>query len=92
MPRDHSRISIPSEALIFGAAGTQVAVVHSDGTVKLTSVRIARDRGAMLDLHEGLDGSEPIVLSPPADLQDGASVTSQPATPTQPSKLEAKAE
>lgn len=73
--RSQPSVAIPSEALIFDAKGTQVAVIEPDDTVKLAHVTIARDLGTTLELGDGLNGGERVVLSPPADLQNGAKVT-----------------
>jgi len=75
IPRTHPVVSIPSEALIFDAAGTRVAIVQPDDTVRLKPIQIARDLGATLELRDGLEGGERLVLSPPADLSDGEAVT-----------------
>lgn len=74
VPRTHPSVVIPSEALIFDAKGTRVAVVQPDDTVRLEPVTISRDLGTTLELRTGLTGGERIVLSPPVDLQTGAKV------------------
>ncbi len=78
VPRAHPFVTIPSEALIFDAAGTQVAVVQPDDTVMLRPITIARDLGTKLELRTGLKGGETIVLNPPADLRDGSHVAPKP--------------
>jgi RND family efflux transporter MFP subunit len=74
VPRSHPGVSVPSEALIFDAAGTQVAVVQPDDTVKLRPITIARDLGTVLELRSGLKGGDTVVLNPPADLRDGSRI------------------
>ena len=74
VPRAHPGLRIPSEALIFDAAGTQVAVVQPDDTVKLQPITIARDLGTVLELRSGLKGGDTVVLNPPADLRDGSRI------------------
>ncbi|MCJ2014310.1 efflux RND transporter periplasmic adaptor subunit [Methylobacterium sp. J-076] len=74
VPRAHPGVRIPAEALIFDAAGTQVAVVQPDDTVQLRPITIARDLGTWLELRSGLKGGETVVLNPPADLHDGSRV------------------
>ncbi|TXN06358.1 efflux RND transporter periplasmic adaptor subunit [Methylobacterium sp. WL103] len=74
VPRAHPGLQIPSEALIFDAAGTQVAVVQPDDTVKLHPITIARDLGTTLELRSGLKGGDTVVLNPPADLRDGSRI------------------
>lgn len=77
VPRAHPGVRIPSEALIFDAAGTRVAVVQSDGTVRMRPITIARDLGTMLELRSGLVGGETVVLNPPADLRDGSRIVAK---------------
>ncbi|KAA0121997.1 efflux RND transporter periplasmic adaptor subunit [Methylobacterium sp. P1-11] len=74
VPRTHPRVTVPSEALIFDAKGTHVAVVEPDDTVRLRPITIARDLGTRLELRTGLKSGETVVLNPPATLQDGARV------------------
>ncbi|MGU3474628.1 efflux RND transporter periplasmic adaptor subunit [Methylobacterium sp. D48H] len=74
VPRTHPRVIVPSEALIFDAEGTRVAVVGADDTVRLRPITIARDLGTRLELRSGLDSGETVVLNPPAGLQDGSRV------------------
>ncbi|HLN22893.1 MAG TPA: efflux RND transporter periplasmic adaptor subunit, partial [Patescibacteria group bacterium] len=78
VPRVAAVVSVPSEALIFGDRGMQVAIVI-DGKVKLRRVRIDQDDGATVDVVEGLDGGEAVVLSPYADIADGQAVTTAAA-------------
>ena len=80
VPRMHPRVVIPSEALIFDAGGTQVAVVGTDDIVHLRPITIARDLGTRLELRSGLSSGETVVLNPPADLREGGRVA--PKGPT----------
>ena len=73
IPRANPEVNVPAEALIFNQDGTQVATV-ADGKAKMVSVNIGRDNGTTLDLRQGLQGSERIILNPPATLKDGAVV------------------
>ncbi|GEP12075.1 efflux RND transporter periplasmic adaptor subunit [Methylobacterium gnaphalii] len=93
IPRNQPSVVIPSEALVFDANGTRVAVVEPGDTVKLEPVEIARDLGTTLELRKGLNGGETLVLSPPADLQDGSRVAvAHPAAIRPVAAVEAKAE
>lgn len=96
VPRTHPRVTVPSEALIFDATGTRVAVVQPDDTVQLRPITIARDLGTRLELRTGLKSGETVVLNPPATLQDGARVArkgdSSSKTPTAKLSEQASAE
>lgn len=76
VPRTMRTVTIPAEALIFNAAGTQVAVVDND-RIQLRKVQIWRDRGATLDLSSGLSGGETVVVNPFANLADNQKVKVQ---------------
>lgn len=71
IPRTEPSVTIPAEALVFNQRGTQVAVARDDGTVQWRTIQIGRDRGTVIELTKGLEGSEQVILSPPVDLRDG---------------------
>jgi RND family efflux transporter MFP subunit len=74
IPRSHPGVMIPAEALVFDQKGLHVVVVMPDHQVHLQPIKIYRDFGASVELNEGLQGKEQIVLSPPASLIEGAPV------------------
>lgn len=74
IPRQAPGVIVPDEALVFNAAGLQVAVVDSGGAVRFQKVSIYRDFGTTAELRDGLQGGENLVLSPPAELADGSKV------------------
>ncbi|MBV9181043.1 MAG: efflux RND transporter periplasmic adaptor subunit [Acidobacteria bacterium] len=69
-----ARLSVPVNALLFRAEGPRAAVVDSNGKVHLTPVVIGRDYGTEVEILEGLDPSENLVLNPSDSLEDGQSV------------------
>ncbi|WP_375464148.1 efflux RND transporter periplasmic adaptor subunit [uncultured Methylobacterium sp.] len=71
IPRIDPAMIIPAEALVFNQRGTQVAVVGDDNRTEWRPVRIRRDFGQTIEVDQGLNGREQVVLSPPADLRDG---------------------
>ncbi|GJD50081.1 Multidrug resistance protein MdtE [Methylobacterium crusticola] len=74
VPREQPRVKVPAEALVFNQNGLQVAVVQDDQTVQLRKVEVERDYGTTIELRDGLEGHERIVLAPPATLRDGSKV------------------
>ena len=52
--------------------------------VKLHTIKIDRDFGTTVEIGEGLEGGEHVVLSPPAILPDGAKVTAKAAEDKRP--------
>lgn len=73
IPRVEPGVTIPAEALVFNQRGTQVALAGEDGRIAWRGVRVKRDFGQTIEVDQGLDGRERVVLSPPADLRDGQS-------------------
>ena len=92
IPRDKPTVLVPAEALIFNQQGLQVAVVDSDDKIHLKPVSIYRDFGKTVELRDGLEGGERVVLSPPTNLQDGNKVKIAPdaPAPAPPAKREAE--
>jgi HlyD family secretion protein len=74
VPREHSNVVVPAEALIFNQQGLRIAVINDDRSIHLQPVTIYRDSGSSVELSDGLRGGESIVLNPPTSLQEGAKV------------------
>lgn len=75
---DHDPVlTLPSNTLLFRAQGLQVAVVKSDNTVELRSVRVGRDFGQTIEILGGVTASNRVVANPPDSLVDGAQVQLQ---------------
>lgn len=68
---------VPSNTMIFRAAGPQVGVVDSSNVVRLRSVTIGRDFGTSLEILSGLQPTDWVVLNPPDSLTDGTTVSVQ---------------
>ena len=71
---------IPDEAVLFQAAGPQVAIVNQKNQVELHKVTLGRDFGDTIEVTRGIDGSESIITSPPDYLVNGMKVSVQPAS------------
>ena len=74
-------LSVPSNALLFRGEGTRVAVIDTQGKVKLHAVTLGRNSGTTVEVTSGLQASDRLVLNPPDSLIDGDVVTTQ-APPT----------
>jgi membrane fusion protein, multidrug efflux system len=79
VPSDPAVLTMPEEALIFRAAGTQVAIVDSQNRVHLRNVTLGQNLGEIVQVTSGLIASDRLVNSPPAGLLEGQTV--QPVTP-----------
>jgi multidrug efflux pump subunit AcrA (membrane-fusion protein) len=80
---------IPTGAVLFQAAGPEVAVVGANNQVELHKVSIGPDFGNTIEITGGLSANDPIIATPPDYLVNGMRVTVQPAGNTQ-SSAEAK--
>jgi membrane fusion protein, multidrug efflux system len=79
VPSDPKVLTIPEQALIFRAEGTQVAIVDGSDRVHLRDVTLGQNLGKTVQVTSGLAASDRLVNNPPAGLLDGQSV--QPVTP-----------
>ncbi len=68
------RLSLPINALLFRPEGTLVAVVQPDGRLNLKPITIGRDFGTAVEVLEGVDPTDPIVINPPDAFQQGEQV------------------
>ena len=71
---NHPPLVIPGNALIFRQQGPQVGVVGDDGIVKLKDIKISRDLGTKLEIGEGLDENDQVIVNPSDSLTDGQKV------------------
>jgi membrane fusion protein (multidrug efflux system) len=79
VPSDPGILTMPEDALIFRAAGTQVAVVDANDRVHLRNITLGQNLGEMVQVTSGLSSSDKLVNNPPAGLLEGQTV--QPVTP-----------
>jgi membrane fusion protein, multidrug efflux system len=79
VPSDPKVLTMPEEALIFRAAGTQVAVVDANNRVHLRDITLGQNLGTTVQVTSGLAPGDRLVNNPPAGLLDGETV--QPVTP-----------
>ena len=71
IPADTHGVSIPASALIFRAAGTQVALIDSARHVHLRSIHIGLDLGERLVIDQGLTPVDQVIDNPPDALREG---------------------
>ena len=82
LPLKKSPTVIPVNALIFRSEGSQVAVADQNGVVHLRNVTIGQDYGTTLEITEGVNKQDWIVLNPPDSLADGTKVQLHEITPS----------
>ncbi|MDT7814484.1 MAG: hypothetical protein QOJ42_4400, partial [Acidobacteriaceae bacterium] len=69
---------VPSGAILFQAAGPQIAVVNSKSQVELRKVVLGRDFGNTVEITKGIIESDSVIASPPDYLVNGMQVSVQP--------------
>jgi RND family efflux transporter MFP subunit len=72
------RLSLPINALLFRPEGTIAAVVGSDSHLVMKPVTIGRDFGNAVEVLEGIEVADRVVINPPDSLQQGEQVTVTP--------------
>jgi RND family efflux transporter MFP subunit len=74
LPSSITTFTLPVNAMIFKAAGIQVAIVKENKTIELISVTPGRDFGNEIEIVNGLRGDESIVINPPESLTNGETI------------------
>jgi len=68
------RVSLPINAMLFRPDGTMAAVVGADGRIHLKKLAIGRDFGNALEVLQGIELTDRIVINPPDALEEGEAV------------------
>ena len=71
LPATHGAVLVPTSALIFRSAGTQLAVLDAHDRVALRSVKLGQDSGNVIEVLSGLLGNERVIDTPPDVITDG---------------------
>ena len=74
LPGNANTLRVPATALVFRAAGLQIATVVQGNQVKLHSVSQGRDFGTAVELLSGVTANDVIIVNPPDSITDGAQV------------------
>jgi RND family efflux transporter MFP subunit len=69
-----SRVQVPVNALLFRAEGLRAAVVDANHKIHLRQLTIGRDFGTTLEVLQGLEPADWIVLNPADSLDEGQDV------------------
>lgn len=76
-----ARLQVPVNALLFRAEGLRAVTVDSNHKTHLRSLTIGRDYGTSLEVLQGLNAADWIVLNPPDSLDEDESVRVKEVTP-----------
>jgi RND family efflux transporter MFP subunit len=83
-----ARLAVPVNALLFRSEGLRAVVVDANHRAHLKSITVGRDYGTTLEVLQGLNANDWIVLNPADSLDDGQEVhvkeTALNHTPSQP--------
>jgi hypothetical protein len=71
-------LRLPANALLFRAQGLLVAAVGGDHRVRLKRIAQGRDFGSSIEVLDGIDSADDIVLNPPDSIADGRWYASSP--------------
>ena len=74
-------LRLPVKAIMFRAAGLQVATVSGNHQVRLKSITEGRDFGNSIEVLSGVAIDDDVILNPPDSISDGASVRIAPPPP-----------
>lgn len=74
---DDDVLRAPSPAIFREGDGWAVFRVDADGTARLTPVEIGRNNGIFVEITDGLEQGETLVLYPPASLAEGVLVAAR---------------
>ena len=69
-----ARLAVPVNALLFRSEGLRAIVVDANHRAHLRAITVGRDYGITLEVLQGLDASDWIVLNPADSLDDGQEV------------------
>lgn len=73
-----TRLLVPVNALLFRSEGLRAVVVDSGQRARLRALTVGRDYGVALEVLDGLEPAEWIVLNPADSLEDGQLVRPTP--------------
>jgi len=83
LPLDsQGRMILPTNTLLFGSAGPQVAVVQGDQVLR-KSVALGVDYGKSVEIIGGLEPSDQVIVNPIDSITNGQKVSIAPASKTE---------
>ena len=81
LPSGTRTLRLPANTVLFRAAGLQVATVDSDHKIKLKTIKQGRDFGKTIEILDGLDADDKVIVNPPDSAFDGTPVRIAPPPP-----------
>ena len=74
MPKGVAALRLPASALMFRAAGLQVATLDGNGRVKMKPIIIGTDMGTQVTVASGIAARDRVIDNPPDSLANGDAV------------------
>jgi RND family efflux transporter MFP subunit len=87
LPGNAHSLRLPATTVLFRAPGPQVAIVDSHNRVQLKSIVQGRDFGSSIEVLNGLDDGDQVVVNPPDSIINGVFVRALSPAASQPSKV-----
>jgi len=66
--------TLPANTLLFRAEGICIGAVKADGKVEMRGVKLGRDFGQTVEILEGVNAGDRVIMNPPDSLASGLSV------------------
>jgi len=73
-----THLSLPINALLFRPEGTLAAVVGADNKIQFRKLTIGRDLGNAVEVLQGIDADDRIVVNPPDSMEQNETVNLAP--------------
>lgn len=70
-------VAMPIEALTYNDKNEPLVYVLKDGKIKITKIKIGIQSDTLVEVTEGLQSGDKVVLSPGSELKDGTAVTAE---------------
>lgn len=86
LPSPNKTFRVPSNTVLFRAQGLQVATVDDSNKIKVKNIIQGRDFGNTIEVLDGIDENDKIVVNPSDSIEDGIAVRIAPAPPANSAK------
>jgi RND family efflux transporter MFP subunit len=78
LPSDRKTLRVPSNTVLFRGDGLQIATVDSSRKIKMKNITQGRDFGKTIEVLDGIDANDDIVVNPSDSIEDGLEVRIAP--------------
>jgi len=86
LPSANETLRVPANTVLFRADGLQIATVDSSRKIKMKTITQGRDFGRTIEVLDGLEAQDNIVVNPSDSIEDGIAVRIAPPPPHDESK------